>query len=58
VENAQEGLKERRSREGISCVCALQKEEEEEEEEEQEYFIFCDEEKGGCTDTDLGGEWR
>jgi hypothetical protein len=63
VENAQESLKERRSREGVSCVCALQKkkkkeEEEEEEEEEQEYCTFCDEEKGGCTDTDLGGEWR
>jgi hypothetical protein len=56
VENAQESLKERRSREGVSCVCALQKKEE--EEEEQEYCTFCDEEKGGCTDTDLGGEWR
>jgi hypothetical protein len=54
VENAQESLKERRSREGVSCVCALQKE----EEEEQEYCNFCNEEKGGCTDTDLGGEWR
>jgi hypothetical protein len=58
VENAQESLKERRSREGVSCVCALQKEEEEEEQQEQEYCNFCDEEKGGCTDTDLGGEWR
>ncbi len=56
MENAQESLKERRSREGVSCVCALQKKEE--EEEEQEYCTFCDEEKGGCTDTDLGGEWR
>ncbi len=57
MENAQESLKERISREGVSCVCVLQKEEEEEE-EEQEYCTFCHEEKSGCTDTDLGGEWR
>ncbi len=39
MENAQESLKEGRSREGVSCVCALQKKKEEEEakEEEQEY---------------------
>ncbi len=55
MENAQESLKERRSREGVSCRrrSALQK-----KKEEQEYCTFCDEEKGGCTDTDLGGEWR